>query len=75
LGTALVFGWLWQGIGAKIDPWKKVPAAQTLRVIGPTSGMSSVHVIQVKVLTNEGISSLALSQRFFSTEGGNDGQQ
>jgi hypothetical protein len=35
--------------------WKEVPAAETLRVNGPTSGTSSVRVIQVRVPVTEGL--------------------
>ena len=35
--------------------WKEVPAAETLRVNGPTSGTSSVRVIQVRAPVTEGL--------------------
>jgi len=37
--------WLWQGIGVAVILGKVVPAAETLRVSGPTSGTSNRLVI------------------------------
>jgi hypothetical protein len=38
--------------------WEKVPAAETLRVSGPTSGTSSVRVIPVRAYVTEGLHEL-----------------
>ena len=38
-----------------VHVWKEVPAAETLRVSGPTSGTSSVRVIQVRAPVAEGL--------------------
>ena len=35
--------------------WEKVPAAETLRMSEPTSGTSSVRVIQVRAPVTEGL--------------------
>jgi len=37
--------WLWQGIGVTVILGKEVPAAEPLRVSGPTSGTSNRLVI------------------------------
>ena len=45
--------WLWQGIGVMVIFGKEVPAAETLRVSGPTSGTSNVLVIQTSLHVTE----------------------
>ena len=48
-----------------VHVWKEVPAAETLRVSGPTSGTSSVRVIQVRAPVTEGFPERNLQEMIF----------